>query len=299
MLKDILSLLRLHQWIKNAFIFIPLFFGQKFFDMQGAWLPSLVAFVAYGLAASAIYCFNDIYDADLDRLHKTKRHRPVASGAISPRKAYALMGGCIFASFSVLWGGFLLSFMGEEVKIVSYLIFFYLVMNIAYCIRIKHIAVIDVFIIAVGFVLRLIVGGVASQVQLSHWIILMTFLLALFLAFAKRRDDAITYEETGVKARPNVNRYSVDFLTQCITIVATMSMICYIMYTLSEEVMIRLNTAHLYITSVFVLLGFIRYLQLTMVDASSGSPTKILLKDRFLQLTILGWVFAFATILYF
>ncbi len=300
MVRHFLSLLRLHQWVKNTFIFLPLFFGGKLFDFWTGWLPSLIAFVAYGFAASAIYCFNDIHDAESDRLHQEKRKRPIASGAVSPIQAYTLMGVSIISAFAMLGFGWVLGAIGtQEVLGATGLIALYLVMNVAYCLRLKHIAVIDVFIIATGFVLRIFVGGQTTGIELSQWIVLMTFLLALFLALAKRRDDAVTYEGTGVKARPNVNRYSVVFLNQCISIVATMTMMCYIMYTVSEEVTARLGSRYLYVTAIFVLLGFMRYLQLTIVDASSGNPSKLLLSNRFLQCCVVGWILTFAFFLYF
>jgi 4-hydroxybenzoate polyprenyltransferase len=171
-------------------------------------------------------------------------------------------------------------------------------MNLAYCIVLKHLAIVDVFIIAVGFVLRILMGGCATGIVVSHWIVLMTFLLALFLAFAKRRDDVVMYENTGIKARPNVNRYNLQFMNQSIGIVASITMVCYIMYTVSEEVIARLDSRYVYVTSIFVLAGIIRYLQVTMVDVKSGSPTKVLMKDRFVQLCLLCWVVSFAVILY-
>jgi 4-hydroxybenzoate polyprenyltransferase len=172
-------------------------------------------------------------------------------------------------------------------------------MNLVYCVRLKQIAVVDVFIIAIGFVLRVLIGGFATGIYISHWIVLMTFLLALFLAFAKRRDDVVMFESTGMKARKNVDRYNLDFMNQVIGVIASITMVCYIMYTVSEEVVRRLHCQYVYVTAIFVLAGIIRYLQVTIVDVKSGSPTKVLMKDRFLQLCILGWIATFAVILYF
>ena len=171
-------------------------------------------------------------------------------------------------------------------------------MNIAYCIKLKQIAIVDVFIIAVGFVLRILVGGFATGIYLSHWIVLMTFLLALFLAFAKRRDDVVMYEDSGVKMRKNVNRYNLAFMNQLIAVVACLTMVCYIMYTVSPEVIERFHSSYIYVTSIFVLAGIIRYLQLTIVDVKSGSPTKVLLKDHFVLACIVGWIVTFVIILY-
>ena len=175
---------------------------------------------------------------------------------------------------------------------------YYRILNIAYCIRLKQIALVDVFIISVGFVLRVILGGLVINVILSQWIIIMTFLLALFLAFAKRRDDVVIYTGTGLKPRKNVNRYNLDFMNLAITIVATITLVSYIMYTTSYDVIERTGTSYLYITSIFVLLGILRYLQVTLVDIKSASPTNVLLKDRFIQFCIACWILSFFVIIY-
>jgi len=155
-----------------------------------------------------------------------------------------------------------------------------------------------VIVISVGFVLRILVGGTATGIWLSEWIIMMTFLLALFLAFAKRRDDVILYQNTGVLPRKNTNRYNLDFMNQVMMIVSTITIIAYIMYTLSPDVIERFHNRHIYITAVFVLVGIIRYLQVTIVDLKSGNPTTILLKDRFIQFCIAGWIVSFLIIIY-
>lgn len=291
-MKSVILLLRPHQWLKNLFIFLPLFFDRRLLDASGL-VPALVAFAAYCLTASSIYCFNDIHDRESDRLHPEKRKRPIASGALSVKAGYGWMGLTLVSGIALT--GLLPA--GSRLPVCG-LLLFYLVMNIAYCVRLKRIVLVDVFIIATGFVLRVAIGGVATHVRLSHWIVLMTFLLALFLAFAKRRDDVILYEETDVKPRANINRYNLPFLNQTLSIIASVTMVCYIMYTVSEEVTVRLNSHLLYVTSVFVLAGIMRYLQLTIVDAKSGSPTRVLLKDRFVQGCILGWLLLFGLILY-
>lgn len=163
----------------------------------------------------------------------------------------------------------------------------------------KHVALLDVFVIALGFVLRILAGGLATGISLSHWIVLMTFLLSLFLAFGKRRDDVLIYESGGAAVRDTLHRYSLAFINQAISIVASVTIVCYIMYTVSPDVTERLHSIHVYATSLFVLAGIIRYLQLTIVDLRSGSPTEVLLKDRFIHACIAGWVASFAVILYF
>jgi 4-hydroxybenzoate polyprenyltransferase len=174
----------------------------------------------------------------------------------------------------------------------------YFVLNLAYTLKLKHYPLIDVFIIAIGFVLRVIIGGVVTEIELSHWIILMTFLLALFLAFAKRRDDVLIFEDTGICMRSGIQQYNTQFLDQTLTVLASIMIVCYIMYTVSEEVVKRLNCNYVYITSIFVVFGMLRYLQISIVKKNSGSPTKILLKDRFIQITVLLWVISFIFIIY-
>ena len=247
-------------------------------------------FVAFCLAASGIYCFNDIWDVEADRLHPDKKTRPIASGKLSKLVGYLLMIGCIVLSSAVTL------LIGNKRAIV--VIEFYIVMNIAYCIYLKRIAIIDVFVIAFGFVLRILAGGFATDTHLTHWIVLMTFLLALFLSFAKRRDDVVMYENSGVRIRKNVNRYNLAFMNQIITVVACLTMMCYIMYTVSPEVIERCRSSYVYLTSIFVLAGIIRYLQLTIVDVKSGSPTKVLISDFFIQACLLGWIITFCIILY-
>ena len=286
----ILSLIRPQQWLKQIFIFLPLFFDKKLLDID-YFVDALYAFVAFSLAASAIYCLNDIMDIEADKQHPKKCLRPLASGQISKTQAYATMALLIFSSLAVSYFAF------ESFKLLG-IIISYVILNIGYCIKLKHIAIVDVFIIASGFCLRVAAGGVATDIWISQWIILQTFLLALFLAFAKRRDDVVIFNQNGSKARRNINRYNLDFLNNAISIVATMTMMCYIIWCVSEEVIVRMGTNHLYITAFFALMGVMRYLQITMVDNKSGSPTKILLKDKFIHFSVVGWVVTFLVLIY-
>lgn len=291
---SILRLVRIEQWMKNTFIFLPLFFDRHLFEWS-YWQPSLVAFFAFCFAASGIYCFNDIYDVELDRLHPKKSKRPIASGVIPVAQGYAIMAICWLVSAAIVLTDI---FFLYNCTLLWMIILFYVITNLAYTFRLKRIPILDVFIIAVGFVLRIFAGGVNANIYISTWIVLMTFLLALFLAFAKRRDDVVEWESTGATRRKGIDKYNTAFMNQAMTIVATLTMVCYIMYTISDSVIERIGNPYLYLTSVFVLAGIIRYLQITIVDVKSGSPTKILLKDRFIQLCIIGWIIAFAIILY-
>jgi len=289
----LISSLRLEQWVKNLFIFLPMFFNGQMLNIS-VLLPCIIAFIAFSFAASSIYCFNDIYDVELDKLHPEKCKRPIASGIISKKTAYIMMAVCFLFSMLILF-----FFGGNASNVLLALVVFYYVMNLAYSVRLKQYAIVDVIIISIGFVLRVWVGGIASNIWLSEWIIIMTFLLALFLAFAKRRDDVILYENTGTFLRKNTNKYNLEFMNQVITFIATITVIAYIMYTLSPDVIERFHSKHIYFTSVFVLMGIIRYLQLTIVYLKNCNPTKILLSDRFIQCCVIGWVISFILIIYF
>lgn len=292
-MKNTLQLLRPQQWLKNIFVFLPLFFNHQLLNSTKL-TEALLVFTAFSFISSSIYCFNDILDIEEDKKHPTKRHRPLASGSVSKAQAYIIMLILAFSAFSIP----LLCFNKEKYIQISFLLLLYFAMNIAYCIKLKHIAIIDVFIISIGFVMRVISGGAATEIWVSQWIILLTLLLTLFLAFAKRRDDVLIFNSSKIKARKNIARYNLDFLNNAISIIASMTMICYIMWCVSEEVIQRMGTDRLYITSIFVLMGILRYLQATMVDAKSGSPTKILYKDHFIHICIAGWIITFYIILY-
>ena len=290
-MKKTLLLIRPQQWIKNGFVLIPMFFGGRLMNVDDA-IASVVTFFAFSFVASAIYCFNDIIDVEADRRHPVKCHRPIASGAVSVPTAYALM--VILTLLSALLLFFLPQRAGETAGIVA----FYFLLNLAYCLWLKRHAIIDVCTVAFGFVLRILAGGMACDVAVSNWLVLMTFLLALFLSFAKRRDDVLRMNETGEPPRRNTIRYNLTFVNQAITVTGTVTLVCYIMYTVSPEVVSRFHAPYLYLTSIFVLVGLLRYMQLTVVDEVSGDPTKILLRDRFTQAIVVAWIMAFLLIIY-
>ena len=290
-MKKTLLLIRPQQWIKNGFVLIPMFFGGRLLNADDV-IASVVTFFAFSFAASAIYCFNDIVDVEADRRHPVKCHRPIASGAVSVPTAYALMVILVLLSALLLF--FLPQRAGETAGIVA----FYFLLNMAYCLWLKRHAIIDVCTVAFGFVLRILAGGMACNVAVSNWLVLMTFLLALFLSFAKRRDDVLRMNETGEPPRRNTIRYNITFVNQAITITGTVTLVCYIMYTVSPEVVSRFHAPYLYLTSIFVLVGLLRYMQLTVVDEVSGDPTKILLRDRFTQAIVVAWIMAFLLIIY-
>ena len=292
-MNNILKLIRPHQWLKNVFVLIPMFFGGSLLDPEDI-RASVLTFLAYSFVASSVYCFNDINDIEADRRHPVKCKRPLASGAVSMGTAWMLMA-LMFVLAALMTA--LLGDRGHILKVGGVLLFYY-ILNICYCAKLKQYAIVDVCIVAFGFVLRVLAGGFATDITLSKWLVLMTFLLTLFLSFAKRRDDVLRMNETGEPPRKNTIRYNLTFINQAITITASVTLVCYIMYTVSPEVVARLGSDLLYLTSVFVLLGLLRYMQITVVDKKSGDPTKIMLRDRFTQLVVVLWALTFLILIY-
>ena len=280
--------MRPHQYIKNLFIFLPLFFALKITDTS-LLFNAVIAFIAFSLTASAIYTLNDYHDIEEDRQHPKKKDRPLASGAINKSQAISIMSVLFVAGFTLMA---ILSLKAAAILLA------YVIMNIAYSFYLKHVAILDVVIIAIGFVLRLFIGSAVTDIPLSMWIVVMTFLLALFMALAKRRDDVLIYLDTGKKMRKVIDGYNLQFLDTAMAIMASVVIVSYTIYTTSPEVVARVHSEYLYLTSLFVILGIMRYLQVAFVLKDSGSPTKIVLKDRFMQLTLIGWVLSFAWILY-
>lgn len=292
-MNNILKLIRPHQWLKNAFVLMPMFFGGSLLDPEDI-RASVLTFLAYSFVASSVYCFNDINDIEADRRHPVKCKRPLASGAVSMGTAWMLMA-LMFVLAALMTA--LLGDRGHILKVGGVLLFYY-ILNICYCAKLKQYAIVDVCIVAFGFVLRVLAGGFATDITLSKWLVLMTFLLTLFLSFAKRRDDVLRMNETGEPPRKNTIRYNLTFINQAITITASVTLVCYIMYTVSPEVVARLGSDLLYLTSVFVLLGLLRYMQITVVDKKSGDPTKIMLRDKFTQLVVVLWALTFLILIY-
>ena len=290
-IRHIIKVARPTHWIKNIFVFLPVFFGGALLNTTEV-VAAALTFMSFSLAASAIYCLNDIIDVDADRAHPVKCKRPIASGAITIPQAYGMMTVSLLISI-------VLMFLLPEGHAKSILVIIaYFVINVAYCLRLKEYAIIDVCIIASGFVLRILAGGYATGVHLSKWIVLMTFLLTLFLAFAKRRDDVLRMNTTGRAPRKNTSRYNLTFINQAITITGSVMVVCYVMYTVSPEILAQFATDKLYLTSILVILAILRYLQISVVDEKSGDPVKVALSDRATQLILLAWLLSFLIIIY-
>jgi len=287
-MKEYLSLLRIPQYLKNLFIFLPLFFALQLANVHLLGRAGL-AFVFFCLLASGVYIFNDYHDREEDRRHPTKKMRPLAAGRVDAGSALAL--GALLTAAG-LAGAWLL-----DVSLL-YLFLLYLILNIFYTLKLKHVPLLDIFIIALGFVVRIFVGGVVTGVRIYPWIIVMTFLLSLFLALGKRRDDVLIFLNFGEKARKSVDGYTLSFIDGSMVVMAAVTIVSYVMYTMSPEITAKFGTGHLYLTTIFVILGVMRYLQITMVEQRSADPTEILFRDSFIQIAILGWIVMFGLMIY-
>ena len=289
MLPPIIQLLRPKQWSKNVFVFLPLFFDKKFTDVHLLALTCL-CFVIFSLAASAVYCLNDILDRKADALHPEKCKRPIASGAVSVGAGWTAMAVCALLAVGLtVW----------LIPDLTWLLLSYMALNVAYSLWLKHVSLIDMLLVASFYVMRVLAGAISCDIVPSQWIVVMTFLLALFLVLGKRRDDVMLQAETGKAVRRGIANYNLQFINMALTLVATVTIVSYMMYTMTGTVAARLDSQYVYCTAVFVLAGILRYLQITVVENRSGSPTGVLLRDRFIQLCLAGWFITFLIIIYY
>ena len=299
-LRELVRLLRVQQYVKNVFVFIPLFLGGKLLE-PSAFAITVVAALAFSLTSSFIYVLNDLKDVAEDRLHSLKRFRPLAAGTITVNTALVL--GCI----SLALGLFLAWCLNP---ICLALIAGYLVLNLLYVYVIKQWALFDLVAIAVGFDLRVFTGAAAISAEISSWLILMVFLLAMFLAMGKRWDDLRRQEQATMpsasspdhEGKPVLRRalygYSRDFALSTLTFLSAVNTICYVQYSMDSGSMARLGSSYLFLTSLWVILGNLRYLQNIFVLGQGYSPTKILLKDRALLCCLGLWALHLTAIIY-
>lgn len=283
------TLIRPKEWIKNFFLFIPLFFAGKPFEFN--FIFNLAGgFVCFSLVASGIYILNDIRDVKSDQLHPKKRFRPIASGLISRNPALVLM--ILFWIVGLGLGYFFLK------PKFGFILALYWILNLSYSLGLKNISILDILMVSAGFVFRVKAGGALIGIYVSTWLNIMVFLLSMIMAIAKRRDDLLLKLQSGVEIRKAGKGYNLDFLNTVLGIISGITIMAYIMYTISPGVIAQHNSHRLYYTCIFVIAGILRYLQITFVEADSGSPTSILYKDRFIQICILLWILSFYFILY-
>ncbi len=285
--RDVLQLIRFEHWVKNLFVLLPAFFAARLTDWSICH-KALLAFGAFSAVSSGVYVLNDWVDAPRDRNHPKKCRRPMARGSVRRREAFALMFLCLAIGLG------LANWLSATVVLLCIA---YVGINALYTFIFKHIAIVDISFIAVGFLLRIWVGGAATAVEISHWLTVMTFLLALILGLAKRRGEYVVAMR-GHSFRRALEGYNLPFLDASIVVCSTVTIVAYLMYCFSPEVTERIGSPHIYYTALFVILGILRYLQLTLVFGRTESPTHALLRDAFLQWTLLGWVGAFVWLLY-
>ena len=286
-LRHLFTVSRPHQWSKNLFVLAPLLFSRNLGD-PGALTNACIAFACFCLASSAIYVVNDIQDAKADRLHPLKRMRPIAAGYLSPGMAWAwailLTAGSLALAQSL--GMQVLALCGT-----------YLILMLGYCFHLKRVVILDAILIAGGFVIRVAGGAAAISVAPSHWLIICAFLLALYLAFAKRRQEMLTLSDaTGHRAA--LGAYTLPFLEQVNTILLAALLLSYALYTVAPETIARCGTDLLVYGTLFVLYGLLRYLHLIQTAGNGGDPGKLLVSDKPLAATVAGWTVYNAAVIY-
>lgn len=277
------------EWLKNTLVFAAILFSGNIFS-RPAIIRSLQTFMAFCLAASATYFFNDLLDRKTDQAHPLKCRRPIASGLVPPGIALALVlvlaAAGIAIGFGVNWP-------------TGRIVLAYMVLTSLYSLGLKHMVILDVFVLGAGFVLRVIAGADAIGVGFSSWLVLCTFLLALFMGFGKRRHELLLLEEDARDHRRVLHDYSPQFLDMMMVVVTSATVVCYALYTLDAATIARFGTQRLVYTTVFVLYGIFRYLYLMYKKSGGGNPTNLLYGDRSLQLDILLWIASVFYLKYF
>jgi 4-hydroxybenzoate polyprenyltransferase len=287
-MRAIFATLRPQQWVKNFVLFAGLIFSQNLSRLDMG-LKTLAGFGLFCLLSSSVYILNDILDVESDRKHPLKSTRPIAKGEIKVSTAVFLFIILALVSLSL---SFLLS------PLFALTALSYLILNMLYSLYLKHVVIIDVMCIALGFVIRAVAGAVLIGVEISTWLVVCTTLLALFLGFGKRRHELLLLETQATDHRKSLSEYSPYFLDQMISVVTASTVVAYAFYTLSPEIEQKLGTKHMDLTIPFVLYGVFRYLYLIHQKEGGGSPTKMLLNDKPILANIILWLVAVVMIVY-
>ena len=282
-------LVRPKQWIKNLFVFAPLIFAKELF-MAGPGIAALQAFIAFSLTASVVYIINDVADVAADRLHPEKRLRPIAAGTVSLVEAFVLIALLLVCAVFVALA------MDTRFQLI---LAAYLLMNIAYSFKLKEIVLLDVFVIAAGFMMRVLGGAYAISVETSTWLVLCTLFISLFLGFAKRRGELVMMEDSAHRERKVLQLYRVGFLDQMLTIAAAGTVIAYALYTVAPRTLQVFGTDKLIYTTVFVIYGIFRYLYLIHTTRSTDNPTNAITSDWPILITASLWVLSCVLLIYF
>ena len=285
----VLESMRPAQWTKNLFVFAALIFARGFFTLP-LLLKSLGAFVVFCLVSGGLYIFNDLRDRDEDRSHPKKAQRPIARGDLRTGQALATFG--------------ILSVVGLAAAALLQRDFFaavavYFILQLAYSLKLKRVVILDIFVIAAGFVIRVVSGGLVIEVPISSWLLICTTLLALLLAMGKRRHELVLLDDRAIDHRPILKEYSAYLLDQMIAVVTASTLIAYCLYTISPETVQKFGTGRLIWTAAFVLYGIFRYLYLIHQKEKGGSPEELIIQDTPLLLNILLWGTSVILIIYF
>jgi 4-hydroxybenzoate polyprenyltransferase len=288
-LGPMIRLIRPKQWLKNLFVFAPLIFARELFLID-ADLIAVRAFLAFCFTASAIYIINDMADAEADRAHPEKRHRPIASGEVSPREALVLLSALIILTVVVV--------AGMDPRFITILAAYFL-FNLAYSFRLKEVLLLDVFIVAAGFMFRVLGGAYAIDVRVSSWLVLCSLFISLFLGFAKRRGElAVAPVPEGGAGRKVLRLYSMEFIDQLLTIAAAGTVISYALYTVAPGTIETFGTEKLIYTTVFVLYGVFRYIYLIQTTSKAENPTNAVTSDLPIIVTGLLWILSCVVLIY-
>jgi hypothetical protein len=294
-----LRLIRVHQWIKNCFVFVPLLFSQHLFDLY-YFLDALSAFIVFCFASSAIYVINDIVDIDADRAHPNKKNRPLPSGKIS------IGAAIITATILLILVFWLMMYFNNEFIL---LVVGFVILNVLYSFWMKNIVILDVFSIAAGFSIRVLAGAFAIQVPVSSWLILTTMFISLFLGVMKRRSELILVSENSARNSPNIEQtssqtrkvlreYSLNFADQMATVAAAGVIICYALYSVAPRTVSVFQTERLIYTTPFVVFGIFRFMYLEYIGGKGENTTKLLATDLFMILDVIFYILATVIIIY-
>jgi len=289
MFLNYIKLIRVPQWIKNLFVFVPLLFSLNLFD-KNYFLTTLSAFIVFSLASSLVYVVNDIVDIEADKKHPAKRNRPLASGAISIKNAFIIAVILCVIVFILL--------LNYNFEFISFVIGF-IVLNILYTFWFKHIVILDVFSIAAGFSIRVLAGAVVIAVPISSWLLLTTIFISLFLGVMKRHSELLLVSQDEVaSSRKVLSQYSLNFADQMATVAAAGVIVCYALYTVSERTVSVFGTENLIYTTPFVVYGIFRYMYLEYISHKGDNTTKTVFTDTQMIITVVAYTVTTVLIIY-
>ncbi len=288
-LKYVLLSMKPEQWIKNSFVFAALLFSQNLLNLSKD-IKAIVGFIIFCMITSCAYIINDLIDLEKDKLHPTKSRRPLASGSLNKTTAVTTI---VLLCFTGLFLAFYMN------SLFGIIVLTYLLLNIGYSLYLKNVVILDVVTISAGFVLRVLGGAIIISVTASQWLVLCTILLSLFLGFSKRRHELVLLEDKASTHRKVLSYYNTYFLDQMIAIVTASTLICYVLYTMSEHTIEKLSTSKLIYTVPFVLYGIFRYLYLVHQKEEGGNPTEVMFTDKPMIINTILWVITSVIFIYF